>query len=111
MDCLIRGLLVLLLSGMWGTAYAAAIHDSDIVVVDGRYWTQPDLFTGLTWAEINTVCRGGVCGTGSLNGHDMAGWVLGWRRTLEPVVQSLHRIRRHGTGTGYIFGQRQHAAG
>lgn len=45
----------------------------DIIAVDGKEWLQPDLFTNLSWNDINAVCPEGAC-TGDLNGHDMTGW-------------------------------------
>jgi len=55
----------------------------DIVTVNGREWAQPDLFTGLSWYEINQRCpiaEGGVCKKAfyeedRLKGYDMEGWV------------------------------------
>ena len=47
---------------------------TDTVTVNGTTWAQVDLFAGRSWNNINTVCPGGVCGTGTLNGFDMAGW-------------------------------------
>lgn len=46
---------------------------TDTVTVDGREWAQVDLFTNLTWDQINAVCPEGVC-AGILNGFDMTGW-------------------------------------
>jgi len=47
----------------------------DIIKVDGKEWLQPDLFTNLSWNDINAVCSAdtGVC-SGELNGYDMNGW-------------------------------------
>ncbi len=45
----------------------------DTVSVDGREWAQVDLFTNLSWNDINAVCPEGAC-VGILNGHDMTGW-------------------------------------
>ena len=45
----------------------------DSVPVNGKEWLQPDLFSGLTWDEINAVCPEGVC-VGVLNNRDMKGW-------------------------------------
>jgi hypothetical protein len=42
----------------------------------GGGWAQVDLFLNLSWAEIQAVCPNGPCANGgSLNGHDMTGWV------------------------------------
>lgn len=65
-------LVVLTLAGWAGTATAGPI--TDIVTVDGKQWAQVDLFTNLSWDDINGVCPGGVCGSGTLNGYDMYGW-------------------------------------
>lgn len=55
---------------------------ADIVTVNGREWAQPDLFTNLSWGEINQLCpidEGGVCKKAvyeedRLQGYDMEGW-------------------------------------
>lgn len=49
------------------------ISAADIVTVEGREWAQPDLFTNLSWNDINTVCPAGVC-NGTLDGYDVTGW-------------------------------------
>lgn len=57
------------------TAYLMPIFRpaKDIIRVDGKEWYQPDLFSNLSWNEINAICPEGVC-NGTLNGHDMTGW-------------------------------------
>lgn len=45
----------------------------DTVRVDDKEWLQPDLFSNLSWKEINAACPAGVC-AGKLNGYDMTGW-------------------------------------
>ena len=52
---------------------AVPITGADTMTGDGTDWAQVDLFTNLSWNEINAYCPGGVCGTGSLNGNDMEG--------------------------------------
>jgi hypothetical protein len=52
---------------------------TDTVIVNGKEWAQVDLFVGLSWSEINTVCPVGVCGNGTLTGFDMSGWT--WAST------------------------------
>jgi hypothetical protein len=49
---------------------------TDVVEFDGSVWAQADLFTNLSWTEINAVCPGpeGLC-NGYLNGYDVNGWV------------------------------------
>lgn len=66
---LVVGTMFVGLSGM-----AAAVPITDMVTVDGKEWAQADLFANLSWSQIDAVCPGGVCGTGTLNGYDMAGW-------------------------------------
>lgn len=46
---------------------------TNTVTVDGKVWGQPDLFTDLSWNDIDAVCPAGVC-AGTLNGYNMAGW-------------------------------------
>ena len=74
MSKLIGRLLVVLVLGLAGSAVAGPITGADVVQVDGKYWAQVDLFTGLSWNDINTVCPGGICGSGTLNGFVMSGW-------------------------------------
>jgi hypothetical protein len=42
--------------------------------IDGKDWSQPNLFTGLSWSDISAVCNPGtgVC-EGNLNGIDVTG--------------------------------------
>jgi hypothetical protein len=55
---------------------------TDTITVNGVEWAQPDLFTNLSWGEINQLCpiaEGGVCKKAvyeedRLNGYDMEGW-------------------------------------
>ena len=50
----------------------------NVVVLEDKIWFQPDLFTGLTWNEIDAICpenQGGKCKNGgTLNGIDVTGW-------------------------------------
>jgi len=45
----------------------------DTITVDGKKWAQVDLFTSLSWVDINAVCPGRIR-NGLLNGYDMTGW-------------------------------------
>jgi len=58
--------------GITGPCLAAPI--TDVVAGDGKTWAQVDLFSNLSWNDINQVCPMGVCGAGTLNGYDMEGW-------------------------------------
>lgn len=49
------------------------IPPSEHVIVNGRTWAQVDLFSGVTWNEVNAVCPGGDC-DGLLNAYDLTGW-------------------------------------
>lgn len=52
------------------------------VIVDGREWAQVDLFSNLSWNDLNTACPGGYCRDGRvLNGWDMTGW--SWASTVD----------------------------
>lgn len=62
-------------------AVAGPISSADIVQLGDTQWAQLDLFAELSWLDMNAVCPGGVCGNGTLNGHDMAGW--NWATTAE----------------------------
>lgn len=54
--------------------YTTAGPITDTVLVRNTEWAQTDLFAGLSWNDINAVCPAGLCGNGTLNGFDMAGW-------------------------------------
>lgn len=68
--------LSVLISAIWAASAAAIpITGEHIVRVDGTQWVQPDLFTDLSWIDVNTVCPSGVCiDGGELNGYTMTGW-------------------------------------
>jgi hypothetical protein len=70
-----RALTVLVFTGWASSAPAAPIPDTDTVTVDGMVWAQSDLFTNLSWDDINDVCPLGECTGGvTLNGYDMTDW-------------------------------------
>lgn len=49
---------------------------TDTVMFGGKEWAQVDLFTDLSWREIDTVCHGGACVNGGvLSGNNMTGWM------------------------------------
>jgi hypothetical protein len=50
------------------------ITGNNTVTRNGKVWAQVDLFTNLSWSDINAVCPGGVCLNQTLNGYDMTGW-------------------------------------
>lgn len=66
------------LAGMVLIGSSMAVQGASItatVTVGANNWAQVNLFTFLTWDEINTQCPAGVCGAASvLNGWDMDGW-------------------------------------
>ena len=47
----------------------------EIITADGKEWAQVDIFSGLSWKDINAVCSAdtGAC-SGVLNGYDITGW-------------------------------------
>jgi hypothetical protein len=48
----------------------------DMITVNGKQWLQVDLFSNLTWDEINEICPGGPCkDQGFINDRDMTGWM------------------------------------
>lgn len=54
---------------------AMPITGIDTVTVGTQEWAQLDLFTNVSWNEINAQCEGGVCGpTSQINGWDLDGW-------------------------------------
>lgn len=60
------------------------------VVMNGMWWAQVDLFTNLTWNQINAVCPYGYgrC-QGVLNGYDMTGWVWADSNAVTALFNSL----------------------
>lgn len=66
-------LATLMLCGI-GIAESQATPITQTVTVGTKEWAQVNLFTGLSWDDINLVCPAGVCGASTLNGFDMDGW-------------------------------------
>jgi hypothetical protein len=58
---------------------------TDTVTIDGREWAQVDLFTLLSWNDVNAVCPEGAC-SGALNGHNMAGWTWASLADVSAIV-------------------------
>ncbi len=74
-----KSLVILSLAFSLGISAQAAmpITSADIVTASGKEWAQLDLFTNLSWSQIDAVCPGGVCVSGGiLNGFDMTGWTF-----------------------------------
>ncbi len=47
----------------------------DTTIVDGKEWAQVSLFWGVTHAQIEAVCPGGICvDSGVLMGYNLTGW-------------------------------------
>lgn len=93
-------LLVVLIFGWGGNASSGPI--TDIVTVDGVKWAQVDLFTDLSWNDINTVCPGGVCGVGTLNGFDMDGWL--WASVDDANALFNHYLSAAGVSAPNLLG-------
>ena len=66
----------------------------DTIKVDGKIWAQVDLFTNLSWNQINAVCPNGIC-AGILKGHDMTGWT--WAS-----VEDLNALFNHYLGANVL---------
>ena len=47
----------------------AAQPITDTVILEGREWAQPDIFSDLSWNEVNVVCPNIVCDEGELYGY------------------------------------------
>lgn len=45
----------------------------DTTIVQGREWLQPELFSGVTWDDVHSICPLGVC-AGVLSNYDLTGW-------------------------------------
>lgn len=64
------------------------------ITVNGKTWYQPDLFLGLTAAEIEAVCPGAIC-EGVINGYNLTGWA--WA-TGQDVVDLIEYYGTINTG-------------
>ena len=53
---------------------ATAMSITDTVVVGDKEWAQVNLFTDLSWNDVNSVCPAGAC-SGTLNGFDVDNWI------------------------------------
>ena len=63
---------------------------TDTVLVNGKEWAQPNLFTSITWNEILAACPVGKCIDGSiLYGHDMTGWTWATPQNMADLFNSL----------------------
>jgi hypothetical protein len=75
---------------------------TDTISIDGGEWAQVDLFTNLSWDEINAVCPAGVCGdSATLNGYDMAGWTWASIEDIEELFNYYIGSDALGSNTGY----------
>ena len=61
---------------------------TDTIFVNGKEWAQVDLFTNLSWDDINAVCPAGMC-NGTLNGYDMSGWTWASSRDLQALFNEF----------------------
>lgn len=78
------------------------ITAADIVTVGAKEWAQPDLFTNLSWSDIDAVCPGGVCGSGSLNDYEMNGW--SWASVDELNALFNHYLSAQGVSDTDLLG-------
>ena len=67
--------LALVASLSFAAAPVSATLITDTVTVGDYEWAQVDLFAGIMWNEVNTVCPSGVCGVGTLNNYEIDGWL------------------------------------
>lgn len=85
----IYGLVLVSALVLANSASAALIGADDLVTVGGTDWVQVDLFTNVSWDEMDAVCPAGACiDGGTLNGYDMTG--LTWAS-----VQDLAGLLNH----------------
>jgi Thrombospondin type 3 repeat len=86
-------------------SYAATpIVGDNIVTVDDTQWAQVDLFTNLSWNDINAVCPSGVCVSGgSLNGFDMTGWIWATTEDMNDLFNSYIGFTALGPGPSMYF--------
>ena len=76
---------------------------TDIVIADGKEWAQVDLFTSLTWTEINEVCPAGVCvESGNLNGWYMTGWTWASAEDMRSLFNSYGVTPPLAPGSDYV---------
>ncbi len=78
--------LLFLLLLVTGGANAGPIIDT--IEENGRTWAQIDLFSGLSWTQVNEVCAGRECRNETLNGYHMAGWY--WASPRDAVDLMSH---------------------
>lgn len=89
MKAITRVFALLAFAGWAGNTSAAPITGTDIVTVDGTDWAQTDLFTNLSWNDINAVCPSGVCIDGAeLNGQTMTGWMWATGEEVAALINS-----------------------
>jgi hypothetical protein len=78
---------------------------TDTVFIGDREWAQVDLFTNLSWNDMDRVCPRGVCGSGTLNGFDMAGWTWASAATVGDLLFQPYSAHVGGlSDTGWISG-------
>ncbi len=71
---------------------------TDTITVDGKEWAQVDLFSVLSWQDIDAVCPAGVC-SGVLNGFDMTGWMWATVEDLNSLFNSYIGFAALGPGS------------
>lgn len=97
----VRLLVVFFLAGVTGADNAAIITDT--VEVDGKVWAQVDLFTGLSWLDMNSVCPSGTCSPGGhLNGYEMTGWTWASVNDVNDLFNHYIGLPELGPGPDYF---------
>jgi hypothetical protein len=79
---------------------------TDTVFIGDREWAQVDLFTNLSWNDMDRVCPRGVCGSGTLNGFDMAGWTWASAATVGDLLFKPFSAHAGGiSSTDWVSGE------
>ena len=84
-------------------AFCSPLFADDIV--DGKDWSQPNLFTGLSWNDISAVCNPGtgLC-DGNLNGIDVTGKTWASVDEVNGLFNFVHIGQKLGCSHAYIQG-------
>ncbi|MEM9257230.1 MAG: hypothetical protein AAGA91_17440 [Pseudomonadota bacterium] len=75
------------------------------IVADGKVWLQLDVFGTLAfrWAEVNALCPGGPCSSGTLGGIDMTGWVWASGDDIKSLFNTYLDGSPFGASTQVVF--------
>jgi hypothetical protein len=76
---------------------------TDTATIGNKDWAHVNLFSNLSWNQLNTQCPAGVCGSSStLNGWDMDGWSWASIDEIKTLFQTITGQISGITGTYYL---------